>query len=66
MREKFGFKKPASKDKSRRSSRDRSTSRQRKRYKVHTPISIPGLPDYQQKSFNLTKSGRIFVKRGIV
>ena len=58
MREKFGFKKPASKDKAR-----RSRSRERKRFKVHKPIAIPGLPDYQQKSFNLTKSGKFFVKK---
>ena len=58
MREKFGFKKPASKDKAR-----RPRSRERKRFKVHKPIAIPGLPDYQQKSFNLTKSGEIFVKK---
>ena len=58
MREKLGFKKRSSDDKAR-----DPTSRQRKTFEVHESISIPGLPDYQQKSFNLTKSGKILLER---
>ena len=53
MCEKLGMKKRPSSDK------PRDFQHQPGTFEVHAPILIPGLPDYHQKSFNLTKSGKI-------
>ena len=59
MREKLGMKKRSVKEKPRDFTARQDQS---KTFKVHEPICIPGLPDYLQKSFNLTKSGKFLIQ----